>query len=334
MVKFVPAILVATAILASCTSSDGKYTFRNTNDALADYHQFLEETRKLDKCSAKQLATTIHEWTEFRDTLYNYIDSDTSFHIHNMSMNAFIHIDDSIKIELYRNASSSDRSLSDVFNIKSQTSLQIDKEIVSQSYKYEVFFESVDSVALPKSNATATLANYRKFLRNAQQTDLSDIGSIEKLVKEEDVLFRTYLLHINEYSDVNLADITSMTEKMCEEICHSAIDKHIDTNAVVVLMSMRANRRLIQNAQACLASINRHDHLDESQKMAYFWMLVQPYLSIDRMGMSLLTKSQRKQMETLATSIRKIEAASVLGSRNEKVARVSDLILKLYISTL
>ena len=58
---------------------------------------------------------------------------------------------------------------------------------------------------------------------------------------------------------------------------------------------------LLLNAEVCSSDIRTGKVKSVAQQTAYFWMVLQPYISIDDFGMALLTSEQRKQFEKLAS---------------------------------
>lgn len=70
---------------------------------------------------------------------------------------------------------------------------------------------------------------------------------------------------------------------------------------VVILLTMRNNRRLIQNALQCVNDVNAHKVKGKDQSAAYMWMLLQPWVSFDGCAYSLMSDAQMNWMNTLAT---------------------------------
>lgn len=79
-----------------------------------------------------------------------------------------------------------------------------------------------------------------------------------------------------------LSDITKDTETICRNIFLAAKDGKISSKDVVVYMSMRTVRRLLQNSAECVENINRLEMKNKAQGNAYLWMIIQPFISIDQ----------------------------------------------------
>ena len=68
---------------------------------------------------------------------------------------------------------------------------------------------------------------------------------------------------------------------------------------VVILLAMRNNRRLLQNAEACLESLHRLHRVDDGQATAYLWMILQPWISLDGFAYALMTRNRCGQWKSL-----------------------------------
>lgn len=335
VILIVVAIALAICFVASCSTSKGKMTFRNSQDALVSYQKFLQQLQGKENVPAEDLADLLNQWTELRDTIYNYIEKDSSFHKHNWLLTHADGISDSVKIELYRICSSTKRNIEDVLLIKERTALSIiDQNLESSADKARHFYRSLAVENTKNEKATQALNRYRTFLRTAKDRGIENEKELTDFLQEEDELFKSFLSHIQEYPDQDLSDITQMTEAVCMNICNNAAQKKMDSGEVVVYMAMRVNRRLLQNADTCLTCIEKKAKLSESQRMAFFWMIIQPFISIDRFGFTLLDDVQKKQLSSVAKRFIKAQSSEAFGNENPPTGQISDLILKLYISTL
>ena len=232
------ATAVATLLLASCASDSSSYQFKDNDDALSCYHSFLSELRAKKNITGDELVSTVSAWTEVRDTVYNFISKDTTFHAHTNLPNAFFVIHDSIRTEMNRIAVEQDRSLKDVFMVKKVTSVyNKEKEIKTASADAQPFFRHLDSLDIYKADKKQTLAIYRKFLDQAGDGNVKTLDDLKSIISAEDRIFRTFLAHINEYADVSLTDITKGTERLCKNIYANAANGDMDAKQVMVYMS-------------------------------------------------------------------------------------------------
>lgn len=133
-----------------------------------------------------------------------------------------------------------------------------------------------------------------------------------------------------------MTGITKTTEAVCAEIFQSASSRDISPEETVVYMSMRTNRRLLQNAKACADLIRNQKVREARQANAYLWMSVQPFLSMDAVCISMLTDRQRKQMTELAEGYPRI--VNILSAKQlidaKTAGEIPGQLAKLYIATL
>ena len=329
------ATIIAILFLASCATDKSKYHFHSSEDALSNYHLYLSQLQKKKSLSSDEFVVTVSTWTELRDSVYNYISRDSAFYGHTYLSSQFYTLHDSIRTEMFRLAVGQDRTLKDVLRVKKSTSQYgSEKDIQNTFNSAKAYFSSLDSLEVFKTDKVQTLVIYRKFFSDINNVEVHTLNDLKSLIRTEDRLFRTFLTHINEYGDVSLVDITKGTERLCKSIYKYATDGELDAKDVMVYMSMRTNRRLIQNTQSCIESIRRKDKLSDKQQEAYYWMLIQPYIAIDTFGMAVLTPEQDKMLVSYADEIQRMEQTHKLGKYRRTLSEMSNLILKLYISGL
>ena len=72
---------------------------------------------------------------------------------------------------------------------------------------------------------------------------------------------------------------------------------------MTLFLTMRFNRRILQNAEACMRDIKARKQLDGQQRNNYRWMLIQPFMSIDNYSMASLTADQEESFLRLAEEL-------------------------------
>lgn len=102
-----------------------------------------------------------------------------------------------------------------------------------------------------------------------------------------------------------LADITKDTETICRDIFIAARNGNIPAKDVVVYMSMRTVRRLLQNSVECVNNINSLEMKTKAQGNAYIWMIIQPFISIDQFSLATMTPQERSNFEYIISNLPK-----------------------------
>ena len=155
-----------------------------------------------------------------------------------------------------------------------------------------------------------------------------------EFIEKEDRHFRAFLNNIDQCSLIGVEDITRITEDICNGIYQSG--RKIESEDVMVYMSMRTNRRLLLNARICHDSFKKGEVKSASQANAYLWMMIQPYLSIDSFAVAMLTESQREMVMAIADDYPEIVSAlAAKGFTDASISlQIPTQLMRLYISTI
>lgn len=112
------------------------------------------------------------------------------------------------------------------------------------------------------------------------------------------------MMHLSEVSNDHLQQLTDATSKVYDGLYDSVGKKADDVNDRTMLyLTMRYNRRIIQNAAACKEDIENGKQLDRIQRANYRYMLIQPFIAIDDYSTSVLTKEQKKELLEISKNI-------------------------------
>ena len=107
----------------------------------------------------------------------------------------------------------------------------------------------------------------------------------------------------------------------------------------MLYLTMRFNRRIIQNAMACRNDIINNQRLDRDQRANYKWMLIQPFMAIDDYSAAVLTKEQGEQLLSLSDDLpgllERLDAKKHVQDKENNLTEVlSDYFLKSYLSSI
>ena len=331
------AIILAILLLASCTKDGSNLSFHNTKEALDAQKEFLSSMKSNQDLSMEHLADKISKWRILEDSVSACLMRDTIKKAHSFPMEDFSNVHDSIRDEFMRIATAKRRTFKDVLLLKMKaTPYKGMKETDSLSLVASRFFESLDSLPEYKGDKTRILTTYHFFLEKVKKEGITNQSQFLAFLKTEERLFRTFLSHLHEMSDVSVSHITSGTEDVCKMIAQSSRKGNLPTRDAVAYMAARTSRRIIANAQTCIADIKSGKITSAEQRTAYFWMILQPFLSIDDFGIAMLSENQRKELVQLT-----IDASGTIAclSRSLQMDKnmtdgLPDMFIKLYISSL
>lgn len=332
------AIILAILLLASCSKNASESSFHDAREALDAQKEFLSKMKSDKDLSMEHLANKISKWRTLEDSVSACLMRDTIKKAHSFPMEEISNVHDSIRDEFMRIATAKRRTFKDVLLLKMNASpYKSKKETDSLSLVASKFFESMDTIPLyNKGDKTRILTTYHFFLEKVKKEGIANQSQFLAFLKTEDRLFRTFLSHLYEMSDVSVSHITSGTEDVCKMIAQSSRKGNLPARDAVAYMAVRTNRRIIANAQTCVADIKSGKVTSAEQRTAYFWMILQPFLSIDDFGMAMLSENQRKDLVQLS-----IDALGTIAclSRSLQMDKnmtdgLPDMFIKLYISSL
>lgn len=331
------AITFAILLLASCSKDASELSFHDAREALDAQKVFLSRMKSDKDLSMEHLADKISKWRTLEDSVSACLMRDTIKKAHSFPMEDFSNVHDSIRDEFMRIATAKRRTFKDVLLLKMKaTPYKGMKETDSLSIVASRFFESLDSLPEYKGDKTRILTTYHFFLEKVKKEGIANQSQFLTFLKTEDRLFRTFLSHLHEMSDVSVSHITSGTEDVCKMIAQSSRKGNLPARDAVAYMAVRTNRRIIANAQTCIADIKSGKVTSAEQRTAYFWMILQPFLSVDDFGMSMLSEKQRKDLVQLSTDALGTIACLSRSLQMDKnmTDGLPDMFIKLYISSL
>lgn len=328
-------VLTVFSVCSSCTD-DGKYNFSTRQDALTEYGNYLKKVRAITHTNTKDFGETLHEWHEISDTVYKFLANDSVFSKHHNEANDFFLMHDSIRKEMLRLTETWKYGYGDVLTIKDMTcAYKEDKELLEAVHEAEPFFNAMDSTSISVCDKSSILKRYRFFLNETKRSGINNKAELLKFIIQEDFLFRSFLAHLYEMDNEPLSDITKDTETICRNIFLAAKDGKISSKDVVVYMSMRTVRRLLQNSAECVENINRLEMKNKAQGNAYLWMIIQPFISIDQFSLATMTEQERKKFYYVIAQLPKSRKFADTFDINIKALNylLPQQLLKIYVSS-
>lgn len=295
------AILVAVTSFSSCGDDSHKNGFKDSKDAVMVYQNYLSQMKQAENLSFEKFSTGVCSWKALDDSVYSFISHDTTTYVHFAPIPEYRLLKDSIKTELFRIADTQKLSFKDVIQFKtSMLSCKMNDVVKKANVHATSFFSSLDTLSTRKGTAPKVLESYKVFLERTEASGINTRAQFLDFLKFEDVLFRSFLIHLHSMNDVSVANITTSTDKICKGIMRKAGSDMISSEDAMIYMTMRSNRRLLQNASVCIADVREGKVKTPVQMTAYYWMILQPFLSIDDFALALLTPDQKQQLNRLA----------------------------------
>ena len=327
--------MIFTTLLAGCNSHP---SFKTSDEAIDACKNELVELRDKKDVDIKALTEIASSWLELQDSSYSVFSKDSSVTLKSPTALAFFLVSDSIKAEIRRLALATPRSMKDVMYLKVNAVRGRNKIEKSETYKDAVaFYEKLDDVA-PIENVDVILSTYMKVLRSSSKGFKKEQDLINFLAAE-DKCFRSLMLHLSDVNTEKLQVLTQATGEIFDKFYPVIGSRQNALNDRTMLyLTMRFNRRVVQNALACKDDVETGKNLTRDQKANYKWMLIQPYIAIDDYSTAVLTDKQRKQLIDLSVKLpellQKLDSGKEQMDSEENLTKVlSTYFLKSYLNT-
>ena len=323
------------AILVSCERHP---SFSSSEEALQGCKQQLELLKQKQDASIEDLSSLTSTWLEVRDSAYSSFGRDSSLNLKSPMAVAYFMVSDSIRAEITRLAFVKPRSLREVMYFKLNTAMQrkvLEKNaIFKDAVKY---YEKLDTYPLYPSLKT-TLAAYGKLLSSTSSFKQGD--ELMNFIALEDKCFRSLMKYLAQVDTETLQKLTMGTTRVFDGL-YSSVGAQVDdvNDRTMLYLSMRFNRRIIQNALACKEDILSRRRLGNTQQANYRWMLIQPFMAIDDYSAAVLTEEQREQLLALSDDLpdllERLDARKNVRDKENNLTEVlSEYFLKSYLSSI
>ena len=298
-------VLLVLLTMPSCSSRD-PYDFKDTADAISCYRAYLSDVKSIQVSNTNDFTKELRKWKEVNDTVYHFLVKDSAFTKPHNKASEYYTIHDSVRTEMLRITETWRYSYEDVLKIKEQSSpFQNDKDLQNAVEEAEPFFVSLNDIEVSSDDKQTVLVKYRQLLSAVRSDGFQNKNDMLNFIKQEDIIFRSFLSHLYEMDNEPLADITRDTELICQSIFIAAREGKISARDVMVYMSMRTVRRLLQNSVVCMTNINKQGMKNQAQGNAYVWMIIQPFISIDQFAIATLTPQERSNFNYIVSQLPK-----------------------------
>ena len=297
-------LLLMAALLWGCHFSH-KDARTTAEEAMAAYNDFFLSLKGKKDADTDEIISLTKEWRKLDAAVSFAMSSDTTNSTHAHTNGNHIALGDSIALQMAHLINSQKRSFADYLSVVCGLN-DVEVDSLSQRLVGSVhqFYHHASTIPVYKGSGKEVIRKYNGLLESTLAKGLQTKKDVIGFLRQEDVAFRSFLLHLPSLSSGNtpLDGITRNTEEVMRGIIGLA-DKDrpvFGKSEVVILLAMRNNRRLLQNAEACVDGLPRLRLTDNGQAAAYLWMILQPWISFDSFAYALMDEEQLHTMEKLA----------------------------------
>jgi len=198
----------------------------------------------------------------------------------------------------------------------------------------QLFFQSLDSVAIPNRTVKRVERDYIDFLNKSSEYDYPTWYSVLEFFSSEDRHFRLYLKDYLKHPVQKSREIIEGSNAVCGKLIEMAKQGNFDIDLLQTFLSTRTNRRLIQNAEVCLDLIEAGKIGNQQEASTALLGALAPYTTFNKRMVAVRTDDQIQSLETIGKIIP--HAISALTDKGYDVIlspdSIPNLLMKDYIS--
>ena len=293
--------LMALAVITMLSGCQNKgVRVKDVNGALAVCKSELTVLQSKSSASIDELVEYINLTEQMEDSIISFSMRDTAYAANQKMLDEVLNVSDSLRTEILRLAFSKPRSLADVVFIKTNTANGAKKFIDEKSQKQaDRFFAKLDNNATYK-DLDKTLQEYDRILSDPNYMHIESREIFRDFLKKEDICFRSMLQFLPMVPQQKLQELTDQTARICNTFYGTGKDSFASIDEIATYMTMRYNRRILQNAEVCRDQIMNGLKINPVIARNYRWMLMQPYFTIDEISMAALSSGQQQLMQDIA----------------------------------
>ena len=295
-------VMACVTVLSACSEKGNAFEFKNTAEAVSACRQVLSDLRGMKEPSIESLAKKAARWVALQDTTFSLMMRDSTIDSNSAIAIDFFMVSDSIRTEIERAVMEKKRTMKDILYLKIHTARDREKTLASEDFKAaKKFYEEADKQPTFKDLQT-TMSEYKKLLK---ESNFKKEQQMLEFIKKEDRCFRSLMLFLPQVTQEQLEIITQETATLFDNLYRnaSADPENAVNSRIMMYLSMRFNRRIVQNAMAVQRDIEKEVRLTDKQTANYRWMIIQPFLSIDNYAMATITEEQEECLNSIAEKL-------------------------------
>lgn len=299
-------LLLVMLSLISCNFKQETPRISSKKDALTAYEEFKNQLHNADKPSPHNLLNNLRTWKMLEDTVLHYLISDSTSNpdhkIYDMTRCALIRND--IENEVMRLIDSRQYAYADIIDIhQSFNEYKIKDRFPNIFHDAENFFNALTAQVPSNKTLHEIMDEYTHKLLDWKSKGFSSRQDMLEFIKEEDILFTSFLNHLYEYNNKSIETIIVLTNYISDLMFQAADKEKLDIRELRIYLAMRTNRRLIQNAIKCADAIRLKQVKTPEQATMTVSILLNPYSNYNRLCTGIHTKEQIQALHSLGVQI-------------------------------
>lgn len=305
-VRFMAAIITLTMMVTAPSCSNNTRPnpgSRTPEETLADYSSFLNSLSSMKDVSTSELISCVKEWKAVDDSVTGSINKVSSFNDNDSLSSQYLTAKESTMAVILSLVDTKNRNFSDYLQCARELNYtRLDSATLESVNAFRNYFSKLDQLPVYNSTNKETIQYYEYLLNKTLKSGIETSQDLFNFIREEDRAFRTFLCHLPTLGEIPLTAVRDSTKRVLSNIISLSGDDSfsLSSKEILIILTMRNNRRLIQNASQCIIDIEKKKVSACDQTTAYLWMLLQPWVSFDSFAFSLMDQHQWDEMEMLA----------------------------------
>lgn len=303
--KIIYATAAVLVVILACFvifSEEKNQTFKTPSEAIKACQKELYKLRKEKSAGTSSLIKHINKWSSIRDSSFVCFAHADSTQMSMEIFNYFYAVSDSIGAEIMRLASSKSKTIEDLLEIQVKTSNN--RKTIQQSEDFKNASSYYNNLQEPNTEITCKTAIEKYKNLAAKTKKVRKEQDLLKYIQEEDLYYQVIMKNLQQVDVHELEDISHDSERFFSRLMYTlAIDNTESNNRILTYLYMRINRRVIMNTKTVVDIINSNVKLNDSQKVMFRIMLLNPFLSLNRESWAYMTKQQINELEDIAPDL-------------------------------
>lgn len=295
-VSIVTARYLAATVLAffvSCQVQNPVHPIERHMDNLREYRNSLV---KQSQFSLKDIPSTLLSLHELEDSvLIHVLESEDESAAETLSQAASI--SEEVIALLNQTIDAQKREYRDFIYL--QTALSEAPERSSETKLAQQFFLSLDTIAIPDKSAKRAEKDYISFLKRSAECDYPTWYHVLEFFAAEDCHFRLYLKDYLKHPISDCREIIENSKAVYEKLAAMSELSHYDQELLQTYLSVRTNRRLLQNSEVCLCLLEAGSVKTQQEAATALLGTLAPFTTFSKAMVSVRTEEQIHTLENI-----------------------------------
>lgn len=290
-------------MMVSSTSCTKRQPQKPLEKCLNDYRHFTESICGQEDLKVSDFPSVIQFWHSYEDSIFTFIE-DSASEIQMQTLSEVAGCSHSILEKLNSVIDTRLHAYTDVLMLQNALArYDFDADIDEYAFLAQSFFASLDTVNVTPTTPMLSERHYLQFLSDYLNRDFTSWYDVLEYMTEEDYLYRQYIDDYLSHSVMTSQQIVADTEEIVGQMMDGSHNGCFSDIELVIFMASRTNRRIIQQADTCLTSIETGKINDAQSGTKAILSALTPFTSFNALLIVVRTDEQRSKLNEIGRRI-------------------------------